>query len=105
MLPQFGSLEGEAADKPRDRHETGFAQTPGFQTGDMVRADVAKGARKGVHVGRIAVRVTGSFRVGNADGINAKYCKLLHRADGYGFAARAFLPMAKARRFQRGGFR
>jgi hypothetical protein len=28
------------------------------------------------------VPITGSLRVGNADGINAKYCKLLHRADG-----------------------
>lgn len=39
----------------------------GFQTGDMVRADVPMGARRGVHLGRVAVSV------GCADGINAKY--------------------------------
>jgi hypothetical protein len=77
----------------------------GFQTGDMVRAEVPKGARKGVHVGRVAVRVTGSFTIGNADGINARYCKLLHRADGYSYAqgflsSRATAPAgASARRF------
>jgi hypothetical protein len=77
----------------------------GFQTGDMVWAQVPNGARAGVHIGRLAVRVTGSFKIGKADGVNAKYCKILHRADGYGYAARAFLPMAEARGFQRGGVR
>jgi hypothetical protein len=33
--------------------------------------------------------------VGNADGINAKYCKLLHRADGYAWRP-ALPPLAKA---------
>jgi hypothetical protein len=28
MLPQFGPPEGRAADRPPDRYETGFAQTP-----------------------------------------------------------------------------
>jgi hypothetical protein len=32
----------------------------GFQTGDMVRADVAKGKKAGIHVGRLAVRACGS---------------------------------------------
>jgi hypothetical protein len=41
---------------------------------------------------RVAVRASGSFTIGNADGINAKYCKLLHRADGYGYAERPALP-------------
>jgi hypothetical protein len=59
----------------------------GFQTGDMVRAEAPTGKKVGMHVGRVAVRASGSFRVGNADGINAKYCKVLHRADGYGYAA------------------
>lgn len=47
---------------------------------------------------RGAVRATGSFKVGKADGINAKYCKLLHRADGYGHAwrPRASAPCLKA---------
>jgi hypothetical protein len=48
----------------------------------------AKGKQAGIHVGRVAVRAGGSFRVGNADGIIAKYCKLRDRADGYGYAWR-----------------
>jgi hypothetical protein len=39
----------------------------------------------GIHRGRVAVRVTGSFRVGKVDGINAKYCQVLQRADGYAY--------------------
>jgi hypothetical protein len=45
---------------------------------------------------RVAVRVAGSFRVGNADGINAKYCKLLGRADGYSYAPRRLASRASA---------
>ena len=55
----------------------------GFQTGDIVRAIVPKGKNRGTHVGRVAVRAKGSFRVGTVDGINAKYCSLVQRADGY----------------------
>jgi 5-methylcytosine-specific restriction endonuclease McrA len=76
----------------------------GFQTGDIVRAEVPNGKKAGVHVGRVAVRASGSFRVGNADGINATYCKILHRADGYGYGWRPALPPRPERRdFQRRG--
>ena len=57
----------------------------GFQTGDIVRAIVPKGKKAGTHIGRVAVRAKGSFRVGNVDGINWKYCKPTHRSDGYGY--------------------
>ena len=33
----------------------------------------------GIHRGRVAVRASGSFRVGNVDGINARHCRLAHR--------------------------
>ena len=75
----------------------------GFQTGDMVRAEVPNGNPAGVHVGRVAVRASRSFTVGNADGINAKYCKILHRADGYGWRP-ALPPRPEPRGFQRRGF-
>ncbi len=56
----------------------------GFATGDLVRAEVPVHLKtRGSHQGRVAVRATGSFRVGQVDGINAKYCRLLQRADGY----------------------
>ncbi len=61
----------------------------GFQTGDMVRADVPTGAKAGIHEGRVAVRATGSFNVqtpaGAVHGISHKYCQILSRADGYGY--------------------
>lgn len=58
----------------------------GFSTGDLVRA-VPPPALKtaGMHIGRVAVRASGSFRVGTVDGINAKYCRVLQRADGYAY--------------------
>lgn len=62
----------------------------GFATGDMVLAVVPSGARAGTHTGRVAVRANGSFNIqtptGVAQGINAKYCTFLSRADGYSFA-------------------
>ena len=65
----------------------------GFQTGDMVRANVPGGKKAGTHTGRVAVRATGSFNIqtpaGVVQSINAKYCTILSRADGYSFALRA----------------
>ena len=62
----------------------------GFQTGDMVRAKVPEGKKAGVHTGRVAVRATGSFDIqttgGAVQGISHKHCRLLQRADGYGYA-------------------
>ncbi len=61
----------------------------GFQTGDWVRADVPKGKKAGVHIGRVAVRQTGSFNVQmpskTIEGISYRYCQVLQRADGYGY--------------------
>jgi energy-coupling factor transporter ATP-binding protein EcfA2 len=59
----------------------------GFKTGDRVRADVSKGKKAGTYLGRVAVRASGSFNVqtptGVVQGINARHCTILHRADGY----------------------
>jgi 5-methylcytosine-specific restriction endonuclease McrA len=55
----------------------------GFQTGDIVKAVVPTGKKAGMHVGRVAVRAQGSFRVGQVDGIGWRYCRLLQRTDGY----------------------
>lgn len=57
----------------------------GFQTGDLVVAVVPSGKSRGRHVGRVAVRTKGSFRVGTRDGINHKYCTILQRSDGYAY--------------------
>jgi 5-methylcytosine-specific restriction endonuclease McrA len=63
----------------------------GFQTGDLVRAEVPCGKPAGVHVGRVRVRRNGSFRVGKIDGISWRHCQLLQRADGYEYEQKAEL--------------
>lgn len=61
----------------------------GFQTGDMVKANVTRGKKMGIYQGRIAVRATGKFNIQLHDrvvqGINHKYCAIVQRADGYGY--------------------
>jgi hypothetical protein len=60
----------------------------GMRTGDLVRAVVsATSTKAGVYVGRLAVRATGSCNIttsaGTVQGIHIRYCRPLHRADGY----------------------
>ncbi|WP_207000542.1 RNA-guided endonuclease IscB [Trinickia mobilis] len=61
----------------------------GFQTGDCVRAEVPSGKKVGCHVGRVAVRANGNFNiqtpVGVVQGISHRHCRLVQRADGYGY--------------------
>jgi len=65
-------------------------QVHGFQTGDMVRATVTTGKKTGTHIGRVAVRATGSFNIqarsGLVQGISHRHCKVLQRGDGYGYS-------------------
>lgn len=68
----------------------------GFRTGDLVRAEVPKGKRTGVHIGTVVVRASGSFRVGKADGISWRYCRLLQRADGYEYTKKGAAPPPQA---------
>jgi len=70
---------------PRTRPKS-VKRIHGFQTGDMVKAVVPKGKRAGTHIGRVAVRSTGSFRVGQEDGISWRYCTLVQRANGYEYS-------------------
>lgn len=62
----------------------------GFQTGDMVKAEVTKGKKTGSYVGRVAVRASGSFNLqtaqGVVQGIGYRCCKVIQRADGYGYS-------------------
>jgi len=61
----------------------------GFQTGDIVKAVVDKGKKIGIHIGRIATRSSGSFNIstvkGLVEGVSHKFCKAIHRKDGYGY--------------------
>lgn len=62
----------------------------GFQTGDMVKANITKGKKVGVHTGRVAIRATGSFNIQTSDGVvqgvSHRYCTVIQRADGYGYS-------------------
>jgi hypothetical protein len=75
----------------------------GFQTGDWVCAEVPKGKKAGLHLGRVAVRKTGSFniqtRTGTVQGISHCHCQVLQRADGYsyGYALQPKPSMEEAR--------
>ncbi len=61
----------------------------GYQTGDLVRAVVPQGARKGTHVGRVAVKANGYFTIqtktGKVSDVAHRYCQALHQTDGYSY--------------------
>lgn len=63
----------------------------GLATGDRVKAVVPAPLKTaGTHVGRVGVRKSGSLvistRQGKVDGISARYCRVVQRGDGYGYA-------------------
>ena len=61
----------------------------GFATGDTVRAEVTKGKKIGSYFGKVAIRESGSFNITTKDGVvqgvSHQYCKVVQRADGYGY--------------------
>ncbi len=71
------------------RYVPRFKFVKGFQTGDIVKAIVTKGKKIGTYSGRIATRSSGSFNISTktdlVQGINYKYCTLVHRKDGYSY--------------------
>jgi 5-methylcytosine-specific restriction endonuclease McrA len=64
-----------------------------FQTGDIVKARVTSGKKVGTYVGRVAVRTRGSFNISAKQGvvtdINSKYCRVVHKMDGYGYSQKS----------------
>ncbi|MEG3836548.1 MULTISPECIES: RNA-guided endonuclease IscB [unclassified Microcoleus] len=61
----------------------------GFQTGDIISATVTAGKKVGSYVGRALCRASGSFDIattmGRVAGISHKYCKPIHKKDGYSY--------------------
>jgi 5-methylcytosine-specific restriction endonuclease McrA len=61
----------------------------GFQTGDIINATVTAGKKIGFYVGRILCRASGSFDIattkGRVAGISHRYCKSIHKKDGYSY--------------------
>lgn len=74
----------------------------GFQTGDIVKAVIPSGKWQGVHVGRVAVRASGSFNIQRKgytiQGVSYRYCRTLQRDNGYSYQIierPTFLPALK----------
>ncbi len=66
-------------------HRTHNAMLIGFETGDIVKADIPKGKFAGRHVGRLsAVRQRPSFTLNGFD-VHPKYLKRIHRSDGFNY--------------------
>jgi 5-methylcytosine-specific restriction endonuclease McrA len=61
----------------------------GFQTGDLVKAEITQGKKTGSYTGRVAVRASGSFNIqtssGLVQGVSHRYCTVVQRGDGYGY--------------------
>lgn len=61
----------------------------GYQTGDLVRAVVPRGARQGTHVGRVAVKASGYFTIqtktGKVPDVAHRFCVAIQRTDGYSY--------------------
>ena len=61
----------------------------GFQSGDMVKAIVPKGLKKGEYLGKVAVKSDGYFNIQTKtqliQGIKYEYCRLVQRGDGYSY--------------------
>jgi 5-methylcytosine-specific restriction endonuclease McrA len=65
------------------RHRTRKKLHFGFQTGDIVSATVTRKEVRMTHVGRVAVRASGSFKIGGSIEVTHRACKKVHRCDGY----------------------
>lgn len=71
------------------RHKSRVQIHKGFQTGDIVSATVTAGKKIGCYLGRVLCRASGSFdivtKVGRVVSISHKYCKAIHKKDGYSY--------------------
>ncbi|MFB2980775.1 RNA-guided endonuclease IscB [Microseira sp. BLCC-F43] len=77
------------------KHKTRCKEFFGFETGDMVQATLKRGKFAGTHVGRLIVRASGVFEMicetGKVSPVRHKYCRAIHRNDGYMYSLSAFV--------------
>ncbi len=64
------------------KHRTNSKTFAGFQTGDVVKANIPRGKFAGYHIGRIAIRQRPAFTLNGFD-VHFKYLKKVHQGDGY----------------------
>lgn len=99
LRPLLVKAEGRGSRQMCRMDRYGFPRTKaklqkivnGFKTGDLTKAVVTKGKKKGTYFGRLAVRTSGSFNIktkkGTVQGINYKSCTLVQKTDGYSYAS------------------
>ena len=67
----------------------GSKSVKGFQTGDIVKAVVPKGLKRGEYLGRVIIKSSGYFKINTEDAliesIGYKYCRIVQRNDGYSY--------------------
>ena len=69
-------------------HRKAKKQYFGFQTGDLVVANMPKGKYAGTWKGRITVRARGSFVIATQDkkfDVHHKYCQIIQRNNGWNY--------------------
>lgn len=70
------------------RHAPAQKLFMGFQTGDLVKANVPNGKYAGTYIGRIAIRFKPNFKLtvcSKSFDVHPKYLKTIHKADGYDY--------------------
>ena len=74
---------------PRTKAKGSSKKIFGFMTGDIVKANVSSGKYKGIHLGKVVVRLTGYFDIKKENSppftTNKLNCKLIHHFDGYNY--------------------
>lgn len=74
---------------PRTKAKGSSKKIFGFMTGDIVKANVSSGKYKGIHLGKVAVRLSGYFDIKKEKSppftTNKLNCKLIHHFDGYNY--------------------
>ena len=67
----------------------GTKSVKGFQTGDIVKAVVPSGLKRGEYFGRVIIKSSGYFKINTKDAliesIGYKYCRIVQRNDGYSY--------------------
>ncbi|MCI0339331.1 MAG: RNA-guided endonuclease IscB [Acidobacteria bacterium] len=66
-------------------HRTRNTSFMGYETGDIVKANIPKGKFAGRHVGRVTIRQRPSFTLNGFD-VHPKYLKRIHRSDGFAYS-------------------
>ena len=85
---------------PKGKPKQG-GRVKGFRTGDMVKAVVPTGTKKGAYTGRVLVRASGSFdivtKTARVAGISFTYCRVVQRSEGYRYALGTPVPEPQIR--------